>query len=50
MTKNKYAIINPKNNDDNFFQYGITTELIYEQIKSHLERISKIKPFTNQYN
>ena len=48
--KNKYAIINPRNNDDNFFQYGITTELNYEQIKSHLERISKIKPFTNQYN
>ena len=48
--KNKNATINLKNNDDKCFQYAITAALNYEQIKSHPERISKIKPFTDQYN
>ena len=37
--------MNPKNNDDKCFQYAITAALNYEQIKSHPERIPKIKPF-----
>ena len=48
--KNKKATINPKNNDDKCFQYALTVALNYEQIKSHSERISKIKPFIDQYN
>ena len=48
--KNKKATINPKNNDDKCFQYVLTVALNYEQIKSHPERISKIKPFIDQYN
>ena len=47
---NKKATINAKNNDDKCFQYAITAALNYEQIKSHVERISNIKPFINQYN
>ena len=46
--KNKKATINPKNNDDNCFQYALTVALDYKQIKSHSERMSNIKPFTDQ--
>ena len=48
--KNKKATINPKNNDDKCFQCVLTVVLNYEQIKDHPERISKIKPFIDQYN
>ena len=47
---NKKATINAKNNHDKCFQYAITAALNYEQIKSHVERISNIKRFINQYN
>ena len=46
----KKAIINPKNNDNKCFQYAITVALNIEQIKSHPERISNIKPFIDSYN
>ena len=49
MAKKKTAI-NPKNNDDKWFQYAITFALNYSQIKSYPERISKIKPFIDLYN
>ena len=48
--KNKKATINPKNNDDKCFQYALTVALIYQNIKNNPERISKIKPFIDQYN
>ena len=48
--KNKKETINSKNNDDKCFQYALTVALNYEQIKDHPERISKIKPFIDQYN
>ena len=48
--KNKKATINPKNNDDKCFQYALTVTLNYEQIKKYPQRISKIKPFVDQYN
>ena len=48
--KNKKTTINPKNDDDNCFQYALTVALIHEQIKSHPERILNFKPFTDQYN
>ena len=50
MVKNKKATINPKNNDEKCFQYALTVALNYEQIKSHSERISNIKPFIDQYD
>ena len=48
--KNKKATINPKDNDDKCFQYALTVALNHEQIKNYPERISKIKPFIDQYN
>ena len=48
--KNKKATINPKNNDDNCFQYALTVALNYQNIKKDPHRISKIKPFINQYD
>ena len=50
MAKNKKATINPKNNDDKCFQYALTVALKYEKIKKDHQRISKIKPFIDQYN
>ena len=48
--KNKEATINPKNNDDKCFQYASTVALSYRNFKNNPEKISKIKPFINQYN
>ena len=48
--KNKKVRINPKNNDDKCFQYALTVALNHEKIKNNPERISKIKPFIDQYN
>ena len=48
--RKKKAIISSKNNDDKCFQYAATVALNYEQIKKDSQRISKIKPFINQYN
>ena len=47
---NKRATINPKNKDDECFQYSITVALNHQNIENHPERISNIKPFINQYN
>ena len=48
--KNKKATINPKNHDDKCFQYAITVALNHEQIKKDTQRITKIKPFIDEYN
>ena len=48
--KNKKATINPKNNDDKCFRYPLTAALNHEQIKKDPQRITKIKPFIDQYN
>ena len=48
--KNKKSIINPKNNDYKCFQYAITLALNLDKINNHPERISKIKPFIEEYN
>ena len=49
--KNKGVTINPRNTEDNkCFQYPITTALNYQNINHHPERISKPKPFINNYN
>ena len=48
--KNKKSTINPKNNDEKSFQYAITVALNHEQIKKDPQRITKIKPFIDQYN
>ena len=48
--ENKKATINAKDNDDKCFQYALSDSLSDEKIKSNPERISKIKPFIDQYN
>ena len=48
--KNKKSTINPKNNDYKCFQYPVTLALNLDKINGHPQRISKIKPFIEQYN
>ena len=48
--KNKRAKINPKNKDNECFKYAITVTLNPEKIGKEPQRISKIKPFINNYN
>ena len=51
--KNKKATINPQNKDnkDNkCFKYAITAALNYSKINNHPEKISKLKPFIDNYN
>ena len=49
-TLNKRATINPKNKDNKCFQYPITIALNHQNIESHSERLSNIKPFIDKYN
>ena len=48
--KDKKSTINPKNNDDKCFQYAVTLALNLDKIKKVPQRLSKIKPFIDQYN
>ena len=50
MVKTKKATINPKNHDKKCFHYAITVALHHQDIKYSPERITKIKPFTDQYD
>ena len=48
--KDKKSTINPINNDYKCFQYAVTLALNLDKIRKNLQRISKIKPFIDQYN
>ena len=49
--KNKGVTINPRNAKNHMhFQYAITAALNHQNIDHHLERISKLRPFINNYN
>ena len=48
--KDKKSTINPKNNDHKCFQYAATLVLNFDNINNHSEKISKIRPFIDQYN
>ena len=48
--KDKRSTINPKNKDNKCFQYAVTLALNLDNIDNYLERISKIKPFIDQYD
>ena len=48
--KRKKSDSNPKNKDDECFQYAATVALGHGEIKSHPEWVSNIKPFINKYN
>ena len=48
--KDKKSTINPKNNDYKCFQYAVTVALNDDKINKNPQRVSKIKPFIDQYN
>ena len=48
--KNKKSIINTKNNDYKCLQYAVTLALNLDKINKNSQRISKIKPFIEEYN
>ena len=49
--KNKKAAINPQNKkDEKCFQYALTVALNYQNVEKNPQRITKIKPFIDQYN
>ena len=48
--KDKKSTINPKNNDLKCFQYVATLALNFDNINNHPEKISKTRPFIDQYN
>ena len=48
--KNKHETINPKNEDDKCIIYAIIASLNHHKIDNHLEKISKLKPYINDYN
>ena len=48
--KDKKSTINKKNNDYKCFQYAVTLALNLDTINDHPKRISKIKPFIEEYN
>ena len=48
--KYKKSTINPKNNDYKCFKYAVAVTLNRDKIKKDPQRVSKIKPFIDQYN
>ena len=48
--KDKKSTINQKNNDNKCFQYATTLALNFKTINKDPQRISKIKPFIENYN
>ena len=46
----RFATINPKNNENNCFQYYLTPTLNYHNIRKDPQRASEIKLFINQYD
>ena len=48
--KDKKSTTNLKNNDHKCFQYATTLALNFDNINNHPEKISKIRPFIDQYD
>ena len=48
--KDKKCTINQKNNDNKCFQYAATLALNINSIDKHPQRVSKMKPFIDNYN
>ena len=46
----KKSTINPKNDDHKCFQYAATLALNFDNINNHPDKVSKIRPFIDQYN
>ena len=48
--KNKKLTINPKDNEYMCFQHAVTVALNHDKINRDHQRVSKIRPFIDQYN
>ena len=48
--KDKKSAINPKDNYYKCFQYAVTVALNHDKINKNPQRVSKVKPFIDQYN
>ena len=48
--KNKKAVINPQNKDEECFRCAVIAALHYEELKHNPERISLLRPYENQHN
>ena len=46
----KKAIINPQNDDEECFKWTVITALRWEDIKSHLECMSNLREFADNYD
>ena len=50
VQKQQKKRIRSKNNNDKYFQYTLTVALYYQNTKNNPERLTKIKPFIENYN
>ena len=48
--KSKKAVINPQNKDEECFKWAVIAALHHEEIKEDHQRISRLRPYENQYN
>ena len=48
--KNKKATINPQNKNRSCFKYALAVALNHHKIDNHPERVSKLRPYINNYN
>ena len=46
----KKAVINPKNEDAECFKWAVIAALYHEEINKNPERVSKLRPFAEQYD
>ena len=46
----KKAVINPQNDDEECFKWSVMAALKWTDIKSHLEHVSNLRKFTNNYD
>ena len=48
--KSKKAVINPQNKDEECFKWAVVAALNHKEIKKDHQRISRLRPYENQYN
>ena len=48
--KSKKTVINPQNKDKECFKWVVIAALHHEEIKKNHQRISRLRPYENQYN
>ena len=48
--KSKKAVINPQNKDEGCFKWAVVAALHHEEVKKDHRRISRLRPYENQYN